>query len=272
MGVLLEAALLGVVQGLTEFLPVSSSAHLILARAFFGWDGEQFGLPFDVACHVGTLSAILFYFRHDLRDLAAGVPRLLTPRRHPAAMRLWFIGLATVPAVLVGGLAGDLIDRARTPAVIAVTLGVGGVLMVVAERVGAHRRGHESLTLAEALAIGAAQACALVPGVSRSGATITMALLLGLTREAGARFSFVLGVPAMLGAATLEGARLAASEASMDALTLQVFVVGMVVSGVVGYLTVKFFLRYLVNNTLNAFALYRLALAGVTAAWLVSRG
>jgi len=269
VGLLLEAALLGVVQGLTEFLPVSSSAHLILARAFFGWNAEQFGLPFDVACHVGTLTAIVVYFRHDLRDLLRGVPRLLTPASDPDARRLWFIALATIPAVLVGALLGALIDAARTPAVIVVTLSVVGGLMVVSERTGAHRRQADTLTLLETLAIGVAQACALFPGVSRSGATITAGLFLGLTRQAAARFSFVLGVPAMLGAATLEGAKLAMSDAPMDTLTIQVFLVGMVVSGVVGYLTVKFLLRYLVDHTLNVFVAYRLALAAITAAWLV---
>lgn len=269
MGLLFEAALLGVVQGLTEFLPVSSSAHLILARAFFGWDSERFGLPFDVACHVGTLTAILIYFRDDLRDLARGVPRLLAPASDPAARRLWFIALATVPAVLVGALLGDLIDAARTPAVIAVTLTVVGLLMVGAERAGAQQRQADTLGAFETLAIGMAQACALIPGVSRSGATITMGLFLGLTRQSAARFSFVLGVPAMLGAATLEGAKLAMADAPMDAATIQVFLVGMVVSGVVGYITVTFFLRYLVNHTLNAFVAYRLALAAVTVVWLV---
>jgi undecaprenyl-diphosphatase len=269
VGLLFEAALLGVVQGLTEFLPVSSSAHLILARAFFGWNSERFGLPFDVACHVGTLTAILVYFRHDLRDLLGGLPRLLAPTSDPAARRLWFIALATIPAVLVGALLGNLIDAARTPAVIVVTLGVVGVLMVVAERAGAHQRQADSLTLWETMAIGVAQACALIPGVSRSGATITTGLFLGLTREAAARFSFVLGVPAMLGAATLEGAKLVTADAPMDTVTMQLFVVGMVVSGVVGYLTVKFLLRYLVNHTLNVFVAYRLALAAVTLAWLV---
>jgi undecaprenyl-diphosphatase len=269
VGLLLEAALLGVVQGLTEFLPVSSSAHLILARSFFGWNSEQFGLPFDVACHVGTLTAILVYFRRDIGALMSGVPRLLAPASDPAARQLWFIALATIPAVLVGGLLGDVIDAARTPAVIVVTLTVVGVLMVVAERAGAHARQADSLGLAETLAVGVAQASALIPGVSRSGATITMGLFLGLTRESAARFSFVLGVPAMLGAATLEGAKLARADAPMDAMTAQVFVVGMVVSGIVGYLTVKFFLRYLVNHTLNAFVAYRLALAAVTLAWLV---
>lgn len=269
MGLLLEAALLGVVQGLTEFLPVSSSAHLILARAFFGWDSDRFGLPFDVACHVGTLTAILVYFRHDLRELLGGVPRVFAPASDPAARRLWFIAVATVPAVLVGGLLGDVIDAARTPAVIVATLALVGVLMCVAERAGAHERQAESLSLVETLSVGVAQACALIPGVSRSGATITMGLFLGLTRQSAARFSFVLGVPAMLGAATLEGAKLAMADAPMDAVTRQVFVVGMVVSGVVGYVTVKFFLRYLVNHTLNLFVAYRLALAAATLVWLV---
>jgi undecaprenyl-diphosphatase len=269
VGLLLEAALLGVVQGLTEFLPVSSSAHLILARTFFGWNSDRFGLPFDVACHVGTLTAILIYFRDDLRELLGGLPRLLSPGSDPAARRLWCIALATIPAVLVGGLLGDLIDAARTPVVIVVTLSVVGVLMSVAERVGAHQRTAESLTLPEIVAVGVAQACALIPGVSRSGATITMGLWLGLTRASAARFSFLLGVPAMLGAATLEGLKLLTAEAPMDATTLQVFVVGMVVSGVVGYITVTFFLRFLVNHTLDAFVAYRLGLAAVTVAWLV---
>jgi undecaprenyl-diphosphatase len=123
--------------------------------------------------------------------------------------------------------------------------------------------------LPEIVAVGVAQACALIPGVSRSGATITMGLWLGLTRSAAARFSFLLGVPAMLGAATLEGLKLLTGEAPMDAATLQVFVVGMVVSGVVGYITVTFFLRFLVNHTLDAFVAYRLGLAAVTVAWLV---
>jgi len=270
VALLLEAALLGVVQGLTEFLPVSSSAHLILARAFFGWDAEQFGLPFDVACHVGTLTAILIYFRRDIAALLPGLARLHAPAADRAARTLWYIALATIPAVLVGGLLGDVIDQLRSPRVIAATLAVGGVLMVVAERLGAQRRDADSLTLVETLAIGVAQACALVPGVSRSGATITMALALGVTRPAGARFSFLLGIPAMLGAASLEGLKLATADVPMDAATAQVFLVGMVVSAVVGYLTVKFFLQYLVGHTLNVFAAYRLALAAATLIWLVA--
>ncbi|HEX6212836.1 MAG TPA: undecaprenyl-diphosphatase UppP [Methylomirabilota bacterium] len=264
---LLQAALLGVVQGLTEFLPVSSSAHLILARAFFGWEGERFGLPFDVACHVGTLGAILLYFRRDLVAMAGSVPRLFGPAVDRPTRLLWLVLVGTIPVVLVGGLAVDVIDRLRSPVVIVVTLAVVALLMLAAERAGRRTRDEESLTVREALVIGAAQATALVPGVSRSGATITTALFLGLRRDAGARFSFLLGVPAMVAAAAHEALGLTGHPT--DALTVQVFLVGMVSSGVVGYATVKYFIRFLAGHTLDAFAVYRLVLAAVTLAWLV---
>jgi len=264
---LLEAALLGVVQGLTEFLPVSSSAHLILARAFFGWDAEQFGIPFDVACHVGTLLAILIYFRTDLLAMLAAVPRLFGLRDDRAVRLVWTVCAGTLPVVLVGGLFGDAIEALRSPAVIVVTLGVGGLLMLLAERWGAHARAEEELSLGEAVAIGAAQACALVPGVSRSGSTLTLALFLGLTRDAAARFSFLLGVPAMCAAAAHEGLKL--RHHPMDAATVQVFLVGFVVSAIVGYVTVRFLMRFLASHSLEGFALYRLALAAVTLIWLL---
>jgi len=265
--VLLQAVLLGVVQGLTEFLPVSSSAHLILARAFFGFDGERFGLPFDVACHAGTLAAILAYFRRDLLDMLRAVPRAWAPAEGDGPARLiWLVVIGTIPAVIAGGLAGDAIDAVRSPAVIAITLGAGGLLMMLAEKIGPQTRGGDTLSLGEALAIGVAQACALVPGVSRSGATITLGLVLGLRREAAARFSFLLSVPVMVAASGLEALKL--SGEPMDALTVQLFAAGMVASGVVGYLTIRFFLRYLAANTLGVFAGYRIALAAVTAVWL----
>ena len=265
---LLEAVLLGIVQGLTEFLPVSSSAHLILARAFFGWEADQFGLPFDVACHVGTLLAILLFFRADVLTMVQAVPRMFSPGPADEPVRMiWLIGLGTVPAVLAGGLLGDFIDAVRSPAVIAVTLGVGGVLMAIAARAGRRGRDGASLSIPEALAIGVAQACALVPGVSRSGATITLALFLVVRRESAARFSFLLGIPAMIGAATLEGIKLAGQP--VDALTLQLFAIGMLASAVVGYLTIKYFLRYVVAHTLDMFAGYRLGLAAATVLWLM---
>ena len=265
---LLEAALLGIVQGLTEFLPVSSSAHLILARVFFGWDAEQFGRAFDVACHLGTLGAILVYFRQDLLYLVRALPDVF--RRATADTRLLFlIVIGTVPLVPIGAFLSDRVDALRTPAVIVVTLTAVGVAMLVAERRGRQIREAEELTWTEALLMGVAQAMALVPGVSRSGATITTGLFLGLERQSAARFSFLLGVPAMLAAAAHEGKGLIGQP--MDAVSIQVFAVGIVVSGLVGYATVKYFLRYVASRGLDVFAWYRIVLAAATLAWLASR-
>ena len=265
---LLEAALLGVVQGLTEFLPVSSSAHLILARLFFGWDAEQFGRPFDVACHLGTLGAILVYFRSDLVSLVRALPRAVKPAATTETRLLWLIAIGTLPLVPIGLFLSDRVDALRTPGVIVVTLSVVGVAMIVAEQFGTHRRAAEDLGWGEALTLGVVQAMALIPGVSRSGGTITTGLFFGLERRSAARFSFLLGVPAMCAAAAHEGHRLIGHP--MDTATLQVFVVGIVVSGLVGYATVKYFLKYVAVRGLEVFAWYRLALAAVTAGWMLS--
>jgi undecaprenyl-diphosphatase len=267
-----QAVVLGVVQGLTEFLPVSSSAHLILARALLGWDAAELGLAFDVACHVGTLGAVVAYFRADLVGLARAVPGIF--RRpfwpaDPAGRRLRLIAVGTVPVVIAGVLvAGAIEDTLRTPWVTVVTLAAVAVLFFLVERSGRATRGEEAITPVSALAIGIAQAAALVPGVSRSGATMTTGMFAGIRREAAARFSFLLGVPAILAAAAHEGVHLA--QAGMGAGQASMFLIGMGVSGVVGYLTIKYFLKYLVGHTLAPFAWYRIALAAVTAVWLVS--
>jgi undecaprenyl-diphosphatase len=267
-----QAVVLGVVQGLTEFLPVSSSAHLILARAVLGWDVAELGLAFDVACHVGTLGAVVAYFREDLVALTGAVPGLVRRPIWPAdaaGRRLRLIAAGTVPVVIVGVLfAGAIEDSLRTPWVTVVTLVAVAVLFLLVERTGRATRGEEAVTPAVALAIGVAQAAALVPGVSRSGATMTTGMYLGLRRDAAARFSFLLGVPAILAAAAHEGLHLV--EAGMGAGQAWLFFVGMGVSGIVGYLTIKYFLKYLVGHTLAPFAWYRIALAAVTAAWLLS--
>jgi undecaprenyl-diphosphatase len=266
----IAAALLGVVQGLTEFLPVSSSAHLVLARAFFGWNVDEgaFGLAFDVALHAGTLLAIVVYFAEDLAAMAAAVPEVMSADRGAGKLaRLIVIG--TIPVVIVGlTLAGWMEDHLRTPPVIVITLVVGALWMIAAERYGTRHRNEDSLTAGGAMLVGAAQASALVPGMSRSGSTIAMAMLLGLTRESAARFSFLLGVPAMFAAAAHEGRHLLGHP--MDALTAQVFVTGIIVSGIVGYATVKYFLRYLASHSLAVFGWYRIALAAVTVAWLLA--
>lgn len=267
---LVAAALLGVVQGLTEFLPVSSSGHLILARAFFGWDPGRFGLAFDVACHVGTLLAVFAYFRADVVQLTAAAPGALGGRDGGWERLGRLIVVGTIPVVIVGVLFADAIETTlRSPAIVAATLAIGAVGLLVAEWVGTKRRGEESIGFGEALAIGLAQASALVPGVSRSGATLTVAMLLGLRREAAARFVFLLSLPAVLAAALKEGMEV--SKVGVAGLPVTLFVVGLVVSGVVGYLTVKYFIRYIAGHTLHGFAYYRFALAAVTVAWLLAR-
>ena len=267
---LLAAALLGVVQGLTEFLPVSSSGHLILARAFFGWDPGRFGLAFDVACHVGTLLAVVAYFRADVAALTTASPGALAGRDGSWERLGRLIVVGTLPVVVVGLLFADAIETTlRSPAIIAATLAIGGIGLMVAEWVGSKRRGDESIGYAEALGIGVAQASALVPGVSRSGVTLTVAMLLGLRREAAARFVFLLSLPAVLAAALKEGLEVA--EMGLAGLPVTLFLVGLVVSGVVGYVTVKYFIRYLAGHTLFGFAFYRLLLAAVTVAWLLAR-
>jgi undecaprenyl-diphosphatase len=268
----LQALLLGIVQGLTEFLPVSSSAHLILARAFFGFDGDKFGLAFDVACHVGTLIAVLIYFRRDVARMVAALPRLFRSGPPEAGhgdedVRLiWLLAVGTIPAVAAGLLFKHQIEEhMRTPAVAAVTLALGAVLFFVAERAGTKTRAERSLTLAEAFLIGCAQAVALIPGVSRSGATITVALLIGLRRAEAARFIFLLAIPAILGAAASEGPKLL--KAGLGD-TASLFLIGVVSSAIVGYAAVTYFIRYLANHSLNVFAWYRLALAAAVVVWI----
>lgn len=265
---LLQAVVLGLLQGITEFLPVSSSAHLILARAFFGWDAAVFGLAFDVACHVGTLLAVVAYFWRDLVGVARALPRPFAA--DPSARLLRLIVLGTLPVVLVGVLFNEVLENTvRTPAATAVTLTLGALGLLLAERLRPATRGEETVGIGEAVGLGFAQSAALVPGISRSGATITVGMLMGLRRDAAARFSFLLGVPAILAAAAKEGLPLLRD--GMRAEDATVFAVGLVTSAVVGYLTIKYFLRYLVAHRLDVFAYYRLALALAVVVFLFTR-
>lgn len=262
------AVLLGIIQGLTEFLPVSSSAHLILARLFFGWETPpEFGLAFDVALHLGTLAAILAFFRAEIGAMCRAIPAMLGKEPGESGRLIQLIVVGTIPVVIVGLLFADAIEeRMRTPGVAASALAVGAVAMLAAEHAGRRTRTEMSMGWLDALAIGCAQAAALVPGVSRSGSTIALAMFLGLRRDAAARFTFLLAIPATLAAAGKESLELRHLALTDQAILL--FVIGIVVSGVVGYLTIKYFLRFLAGHRLDVFAYYRILLAAATAVWL----
>lgn len=264
------AVLLGIIQGFTEFLPVSSSAHLILARAFFGWEMPAgAGLAFDVAVHVGTLAAIVAFFRREVAAMAMALPSSMSTAPVPAARLLQMIAVGTLPVVIVGGLLfTDTVEHLlRRPSVAAGALAVGAVAMLVAERLGPRRRLEDTIGWGDALLIGIAQASALIPGMSRSGSTIAVGMFLGLRRDAAARFTFLLAIPAMIAAAGKESLDLVTS--GPGGIEFWLFAVGTVVSAAVGYLTIKYFLRFLAGNRLDPFAYYRLALAAVTLVWLL---
>jgi undecaprenyl-diphosphatase len=267
---LLNAAILGIIQGLTEFLPVSSSGHLILARACFGWDPGRFGVPFDVACHAGTLIAVLAYFRRDVWQLVAATPGALAGRTGQWHHLVRLIAVGTIPIVIVGARYADAIETSlRTPAVVAAMLVVGGMGLIVADRLGSGDRTVNRLGYGQALVIGMAQAAALAPGISRSGATITAAMLLGLERAAAARFIFLMSLPAILAAMSKEIVELRGF--GLAAMPVSIFAAGFLAWALVGYLTVKYLMRFLSTHSLSGFAYYRFALAAVTIVWLAAR-
>lgn len=270
---LFEAVILGVVQGLTEFLPVSSSGHLLLGQYFLGLDQARFGLPFDVALHLGTLLAVVAFFWRDLLRMARAFLRSLVPGGRDLVgdrdQRLAYLVLAsTVPAVFIGySLEGFFEGAVRNPWVVVFNLVLVGALFIVAEGVGTKSRTAEKLGFAGAIGIGFAQAAALVPGVSRSGATITLGLFLGLRREEAAKFSFLMSVPIIAGAGSMQLARVVAE--GMRAGDALLFVAGFLSSAVVGYLAITFFLSFVARYSLRAFAYYRFALAAGVAALLL---
>jgi len=270
---LLEAVLLGVVQGLTEFLPVSSSGHLLLGQYFLGMDQERFGLSFDAAIHTGTVLAVVWFFRRDLLAMARAFVRSLPrPDFSDTQVRMVYLVLvATLPAALIGFLFEDFFaTKVRSPWVVVFNLVFVGLLFLVAEAVGRKTRSASKLSSLGAFGVGLAQAAALVPGVSRSGATITCGLFLGLRREEAARFSFLMSVPVTAAAAGLSLGE-AAGE-GLDGHEAAMFLAGSVSSAVVGYLAIRFLLRFLASHSLRVFAYYRFALAAVVAVVLLSSG
>ena len=252
---MLEAIILGILQGLTEFIPVSSSAHLILLPWFFGWQGVVNTLGFDVALHLGTLIALVVYFRKDWVEL------LRTARRKDGM--IWHILIATVPAAVAGLIFRDAVEGLRSPVLIIFTLSVVAALMLFTEKVkkGSEGLGMDKISRKDALIIGIAQALALVPGVSRSGITIVAGLMRGVQRQAAARFSFLMSTPIIAGAGFLETRKLVLSGDA--AVRPDLFLAGIAVSAVTGYIAIKYLLRFLQNHSLKPFAYYRFLLAFV---------
>jgi len=253
-----QAIWFAVLQGFTEFLPISSSGHLVLAPHLMGWPDQ--GLAFDVAVHFGTLIAVVAYFRRDLMLMARDWLRAVTggpstPDSRLATAVIW----GTVPVALAGFfLAGLAESEFRAPLMVASTTAGFGIVLWLADRRGQRTRDHYSLQWSDVMLIGMVQVLALVPGTSRSGITMTAGLLLGLSREASARFSFLLAVPVILAASALKTVHLVGSPEPTDWVALGV---GVVASAVVAYLTIRYFLAYIGRMGMWPFAVYRVALA-----------
>lgn len=261
----LRAVVLGIVQGLTEFLPISSSGHLIVVRELFGWEFTD-DLTFDVALHLGTTAAVLVYFRNEWTYMArSGLARFFNvgPGESPLgtvydSKLLLLLALASVPTAITG-IAFELWleDELREPLVVGGMLIGFGIVLWGAERFGSHRYGMEHFGVPRAMFIGGAQAISLVPGASRSGVTISAGMASGLTRNAAARFSFLLATPAILGAGLLKTA-----EAAVDGIPsgdIDIIVVGAIVSAVVGFASIGWLLRLIQTRTFVPFVVYRLA-------------
>jgi len=257
----LEAAILGVVQGVTEFLPISSTAHLRIVPALLGWADP--GAAFTAVLQLGTLAAVLAFFASDLAAMAKGSLAALTDprrRRDPEARLALFLVIGTLPVVVAG-----VLFRNALP-VIATALIVVALALAVVERLARHRRGIEELVWRDALIIGCSQALALVPGVSRSGITILAAMAIGFRRDAAARFSFLLSIPAIAGAGIFEMKHVLHSDVGAVPLA-----VGLFVSAVTGYASIAWLLRFLRTRTMFPFVGYRIVL-GVTIFGLLAAG
>lgn len=257
---IIQTIFLAMLQGLTEFLPISSSAHLILPSQLLGWEDQ--GLAFDVAVHVGTLAAVVIYFRRDLLVMAKAWSRSLIAGEVSAQSRLaWYVVWGTIPAGVAGFLANGLVeDYLRSTLVIAGATVLFGLLLYVAERFGSQQRELEQMGLRDVLVIGMAQALALVPGTSRSGITITAAVLLGLNRTAAARFSFLLSIPIISAAGLLKLTELLGSESLIDWTGI---ITGSVVAFVSAYLCIGWFLAVIERIGLLPFVVYRLLLGAI---------
>ena len=252
---ILQAIILGLVQGLGEFLPISSSAHLVLVPWFFGWADP--GLTFDIALHLGTLFAVVIYFWKDWWQL---ITKGLTDVRSVQGRLFWYLAAASVP----GGIAGFLLEKKaetvfRAPVLIATMLIVMGGLLYWADRRSAKTTGINQISFGSSLLIGISQALAIIPGVSRSGITMTTGLLLGLTREGSARFSFLLSAPIIFGAALVKLPQVISNPSVLNIN----FMAGVLVSCLTGVASIGFLLRYVQTKDFLPFVWYRFILGAL---------
>jgi undecaprenyl-diphosphatase len=263
-----QALVLGIVQGLSEFLPISSSAHLTLTPWFFQWRDP--GLAFDVALHIGTLAALFWYFRKEWLGLLRALARIVAQRgaRTAEETRCLFLLIATVPVGIAGVLFEDAAEtRFRSPLLIAGTLAFVGITLWLVDRLAPARRPLDAMRWSDALIIGVAQAFAIVPGVSRSGATITAGRALALDRTSAAVFSFLLSMPAIAGAAVLK-----APEAVGAGTPLLPITVGIVAAALSSWLAIDLLLRFVTRHSFGVFAIYRVLLAAAVVLVATLRG
>jgi undecaprenyl-diphosphatase len=255
-----HAIVLALVQGLSEFLPISSSGHLVLIPHLFGWQDQ--GLAFDVAVHVGTLLALLVYFRRDIAAMTVAWFGSVLQRRHTADSRLaWQVLVGTIPVGLAGMAFGDWIEaHLRAPLFVAGTLSFFGLLMYAADRLSRGTRDERSVTWPQAIAIGCAQALALMPGTSRAGITMTAGRALGLARSGAARFSFLLAIPGIAAAGGYEGLKVVASPGPTDWSSMAIGVAFAALSGIA---CIHLLIRFIERMGLLPFTIYRLAIAGL---------
>ncbi len=287
----IQSIILGIIQGLTEFLPISSSAHLVLTPRFFSWSDQ--GLAFDVALHMGTLIAVISYFWKDWKKifkesklfriskiknqkskslksspasslLKRGDSQFTIHNSQFCNDSLFIIILATIPGILAGLFLNGYSETVfRNPIIIIFTLSGGAVLLYLSDKLSKKNKNIKNLTLKMGIIIGLAQALAIIPGISRSGITITAGLLLGMNRTAAARFSFLLATPIILGAGVYEMPYLIREGIDLSIL------VGILVSAISGYLAIKYMLRYLETKSYNIFVWYRIILAGAVFWFLI---
>lgn len=261
---LLEAAILGIVQGLAEFLPISSTGHLIIVEHFFGLSQEKFGLTFDAALHLGTLFAIIIYFRKEIYDLIIAFLKTFTQGFSDKETKLsWYIILATIPGAFFGILFEKKVETIfRSPVLVGLALIIFSAVLWYADKFSRKNKTITDVGVRDSIIIGLAQALALVPGISRSGATIAAAMSGGLKREDAAHFAFLLSGPIILGAGgktLLDIVKLRQAQVYQSSDIL-FFTIGIVFAAISGYITIRFFLNYLSKNTLMPFIWYRVLL------------